>query len=123
MQPSSAPRANKRALLIEPQRLFAPYFVATLESCGLDVVGVRARAVMRDVRALAPDVIVVDAAHRNGAPLAAIRALRKALPLARIVVYSRAAESVWPSLARSLGADIVIGPRARECDLSAALAA
>ncbi len=123
MQTPPGLRAGKRALLIEPHALFAPYFVATLESFGLDVVAVRTGANLRDVRALAPDIVVVDAAHLPAAPLRAIRALRRAAPLAHIVVYAGPADAVWPTLACSLGADIVIGPRSEERDLIAALAA
>lgn len=115
--------SGKRALLIEPHALFAPYFVATIESFGLAVVGVRARARRDDVRALAPDVVLVDAAHLPQAPFRTIRSLRRAVPAAHIVVFAVAVDPLWATLARSFGADVVIGPRARERDLSAALAA
>ncbi len=123
MQSPSETHAGRRVLLIEPQSLFAPYFVATLESLGLAVVGVRSRADVRAVRALAPDVVVVDLAHLPVAPLRIIRALRRALPLAHIVVYANAVDTVWTNVARSLGADTIIGPRSEERDLIAALAA
>lgn len=115
--------ASKRALLIEPQALFAPYFVATLERSGLEVVTVAKRPAAADIRALQPDVVVVDAAHHPAAPLLTIRALRRAAPRAHIVVYAGAEEGAWHALARSIGADVVVGGRAGERDLIEALVA
>lgn len=117
--PASKP---KRALLIEPQSLFAPYFVATIEAQGLAVVGVVPRAEIRMLRALVPDIVIIDADHLPTPPLRLLRGLRRHLPHAHIVVYVHGADPVWPALARSLGADVVMGPRADESDLIAALA-
>lgn len=123
MQQQRGP-AFRRALLIEPQALFAPYFVATLQSSGLDVVMVAKRPGTVDIRAFGPDIVFVDAAHHPVAPLRSIRALRRAAPYAHIVVYAAIAEGVvWHALARSIGADVVVSGRAGERDLIRALVA
>lgn len=116
-----SPSGAKRALLIEPQTLFAPYFVATLERTGLDVVGVAPGARTAMLLDLRPDVVVIDAGHLATPPLRLLRRLRRALPAAHIVVYVHALDGAWAALARSLGADAVIGPKADEADLIAAV--
>jgi len=118
--PTSAP-ASKRALLIEPQTLFAPYFVATLEATGLDVVGVAPSATAATLAALQPDVVVVDAGHMP-TPLRLVRGVRRRLPNAHIVIYVHTLDAAWTAVARGLGADVVMGPRADEGDLIAAVA-
>lgn len=122
---ASSPRVppSKRALLIEPQTLFAPYFIACLEALGLDVACVREKPTAAELRRIAPGVVLVDAAHHPATPFLAIRALRRSLPSCHIVVFTRALDPAWETLARSFGADVIVGPRAGECDLIAALAA
>lgn len=112
---------SKRVLLVEPQALFAPYFVATLERSGLDVVAVVKRPDCSVLRRMAPDIVVVDAAHRPAAPLRTIRAIRAAAPEAHIVVFATNCEPAWWALARTLGADAIVGAHAQERDLVAAL--
>lgn len=118
---SSRGAAHRCALLIEPQALFGPYFVAMLERAGYAVTMAAKRPSVTAVRALAPAVVVFDAAHAPVAPLQTIRALRRAAPLALIVVYAVREESVWRALANSVGADIVMGACAQEHDLVAAV--
>lgn len=122
---ASSPRLSpsKRALLIEPQALFSPYFVDRLEAFGLDVTSVCKKPTQRELRRLAPGVVLVDAAHLTTTPFLTIRALRRSLPDAHIVVFTRANDAAWVTLARSFGADAIVGPRAEERDLRDALAA
>jgi DNA-binding NarL/FixJ family response regulator len=113
---------RKRVLIIEPQALFAPYFADTIATIGFEVVGVDASPRARTLRRLRPDIVVLDAGHL-AAPLRTVRALRARLPDAHLVVYAPLADEAWPLLARGVGADVVMGPRADEPDLLAALAA
>ena len=109
-----------RALLIEPQSLFAPYFAGVLSGAGRHVT-VTGRAPKRFLRELDPSLVVVDAAGAGKSPLRTISRLRKSLPQARIVVFTRAFEPLWETLAHAVGADAVVGPSASETDLIAAL--
>ena len=110
-----------RALLIEPQSLFAPYFTGVLEGAGSSVT-VTGRLRKQAVRALDPTLVVVDAAGTDQAPLRVISRLRETLPHARIVVFARAFEPIWQTMAHAVGADAVVGPSANESDLLAAIA-
>jgi len=109
-----------RALLIEPQALFAPYFAGVMTDAGSDVT-VAERAPKRLLRSLKPNLVVFDATGEHAAPLRVISGVRASLPAARIVIFSRAAEPLWADVAKALGADAVIGPKASEADLLAAL--
>ncbi|MBC5798935.1 MAG: response regulator transcription factor [Candidatus Eremiobacteraeota bacterium] len=115
-------RTRKRVLIIEPQALFAPYFADTIATIGFDVVGVDAAPRARTLQRLRPDIVVLDAGHLPS-PLRTVRALRAHLPGAHLVVYAPLADEAWPLLAQGVGADVVMGPRADEPDLLAALAA
>ncbi len=117
-----AQSTRKRVLIIEPQTLFAPYFAAAIAASGLDVVGVDPAPRAALLRRLRPDIVVLDASYL-AAPLQRIRALRARLPAAHLVIYAPGADGAWPLLAVGLGADVVIGPRAGEPELLAALAA
>ncbi|GAC1395561.1 MAG: hypothetical protein NVS2B8_04770 [Vulcanimicrobiaceae bacterium] len=115
-----SPTSIPRALLIEPQALVAPYFVATLAAAGYAVVQADEGVSAASLRQTAPDIVVIDAVHLDE-PLALLRALHREVPAARIVVYARALDTMWAALAASLGADVVIGPRACERDFLAAV--
>jgi DNA-binding NarL/FixJ family response regulator len=111
-----------RALLIEPQALFAPYFAGVIAGAGSEVT-VSERAPKRLLRSLKPNLVVFDATGREAAPLRVITGVRAALPSARIVIFARMAEPLWADVAKALGADAVIGPKASEAELRAALVA
>lgn len=120
---SARPEATrKRVLIIEPQALFGPYLAAAIGATGCDVVGVEPAVRAGVLRRLQPDIVVLDASCVR-APLACLRALRTRLPVAHLVLYAPSADPAWTLLARGLGADAVIGPRADEPELVAALAA
>ncbi len=110
-----------RALLIEPQTLFAPYFAGVLEGAGSSVT-VAGHVRERAVRELNPSLVVLDAASAGQAPLRVISGLRETLPHARIVVFARAFEPAWETLAHAMGADVIVGPSASESDLISAIA-
>lgn len=109
-----------RALLVEPQALFAPYFANVIAGAGSEVT-VSERAPKRLLRSLKPNLVVVDATGHAAAPLRMITGMRASLPGARIVIFARGAEPLWAGVARALGADAVVGPSASEADLLAAL--
>jgi DNA-binding NarL/FixJ family response regulator len=111
-----------RALLIEPQALFAPYFAGVMESAGSEVT-VSERAPKRLLRSLKPNLVVLDATGREAAPLRTISGVRAALPSARIVIFARGVEPLWKGVACALGADAVVGPAAGEAELLAAIQA
>jgi DNA-binding NarL/FixJ family response regulator len=111
-----------RALLIEPQALFAPYFAGVIAGAGSDVT-VSERAPKRLLRSLKPSLVVFDATGTDAAPLRMISGVRASLPNTRIVIFARIAEPLWAGVAKALGADAVIGPKASESDLLAALRA
>ncbi len=100
--------SRKRAVIIESQRLFVPYLSEAIRAAGADVVRADPRADGTRLAALQPDVVVLDAAHSPTPALVAIRAIRRALPVATIVVYTNET-APWTSLARALGADVVLG--------------
>ncbi len=122
MLSAAAPGIRKRVLIIEPQALFGTYFAAVIAAGGHDVLGVKASPRCAGLRRLRPDIVVLDASYLD-APLRWIRALRCRLTEAHLIVYTPRANDTWPLLARGLGADVVIGPRADEPELLAALAA
>ncbi len=122
MLAAAARRTRKRVLIIEPQTLFAPYFAAAIAASGRDVVGVESAPPAALLRRLRPDIVVLDASYLE-APLERIRALRARLPAAHLVIYAPSTDAAWHVLAQGLGADVLIGPRAGEPELLAALAA
>jgi DNA-binding NarL/FixJ family response regulator len=111
-----------RALLIEPQALFAPYFAGVIAGASSEVT-VSERAPKRLLRSLKPSLVVFDATGQEAAPLRMISGVRASLPGARIVIFARAAEPLWANVAKALGADAVVGPKASEAELVAALVA
>jgi DNA-binding NarL/FixJ family response regulator len=111
-----------RALLIEPQCLFAPYFAGVL-SASVRNLTVAAHASKHLLRALNPGLVVLDASCGDASPLRTIDRLRSLLPQARIVVFARSCEPLWIAVAQAAGADAIVGPSANEADLIAALAA
>jgi DNA-binding NarL/FixJ family response regulator len=111
-----------RALLIEPQSLFAPYFAGVL-SASIRNLTVAAHAPKRFLQALDPELVVLDASGGDASPLRTIDRLRTLLPAARIVVFARQCEPLWVGVARAAGADAIVGPSANEADLVAALTA
>ena len=113
--------ARKRVLIIEPHALFAPYFATAIAAGGHDVVGVETAARPSVLRRLAPEIVVLNAGYFTS--VGRIRTLRSLLPDARLVVYTRVGDPAWSLLALAVGADAVIGPRADEPELLAALAA
>ncbi len=114
---TSAPRA----LLVEPQALFAPYFVSTLERAGFGRVDTLDRIDRETVRGSAPDVVVIDAGPCDE-PLRVLRVVRAEAPNARVVIFAQRLEAMWAPLARSLGAHAVIGPMSDEADFLGAVA-
>jgi DNA-binding NarL/FixJ family response regulator len=109
-----------RALLIEPQALFAPYFANVMARAGSQVT-VTERAPKRFLKTREPNLIVLDATDRQAAPLKLVSGLRKSLPNARIVLFARNFEPIWASLASAVGADAVIDASATESEFIAAL--
>ncbi len=114
---ASAPHA----LLVEPQALFAPYFVATLERAGFARVDTLDRIDRATLRGSAPDVVVIDAGPLSQ-PLRVLRVVRAEVPRARIVIFAHRLDAMWATLARSLGADAVIGPTSDEAEFFDAVA-
>ncbi len=120
MVPSVSP-VVMRALLIEPQMLFAPFFAATLTAAGYDRIEAVERVEPGDAFASGFDTVVIDSGSIDE-PLQIVRAMRARFPAAKIVLYAHTIDTMWEPLARSLGADVLIGPRADEADLRAAIA-
>jgi DNA-binding NarL/FixJ family response regulator len=112
---------HPRVLLIERQTLFTPFLVRLLEGGGARVSVAAPEQEPLRLQRLRPDVICVDVDHLDEPPFAALRRLRTLLPGSRIVAYTHAAESAWRVLAKSFGADVVLGPDAQVSDLLAAV--
>lgn len=109
--------SGPRIVLIERQSLFAPFLRETFESSGAKVslAGPRPTAAM--LRHIDPDVVCIDVDQLETAPLLALRALRRTLPEARIVAYAGTSDPLWDQVARSVGADAVLGPQSGVRDL------
>ena len=120
MAPSVSP-VVKRALLIEPQTLFAPFFSATLTAAGYDRIEAVERVEPSDAFPAPFDTIVIDSGTVDE-PLELVRAMRARFPVAKIVLYAHTIDVMWEPLARSLGVDVLVGPRADEAELRAAIA-
>jgi len=113
---------NRKALIVERQRLLVPFLKDVLQGIGVcDVVAYRF-AGPRTLQRLQPDVVVLGVDAPGARPLELIRQARKERPSARIVVITRCDDPLWSSLARALGADVVLGSLADRHDLSVALA-
>lgn len=107
-------------LLIERQTLFTAFLVRLLESNGARVIasGLCPRA--RRLHRLRPRVVCVDVDYLSASPFSGLRNLRRLLPTARIIAYTSRSDASWMAIARTVGADVVLGPEAREDDLLAA---
>ena len=112
---------RKRALIIEPQTLFVPFLVQTLQADGLVVLGASAVPEPDALLRLRPDLVFIDADYLDSPPFECIRKLRRRLPEARLVVYAQRTDALWGGVARGLGADVVFGPSSGIEDLCAAL--
>jgi len=99
-------------LLIERQALFLPYLKNLLARDGARVVSSGPLPTARRLGQLRPDVVCVDVDNLKQSPLTGLRSLRRALPHARIVAYTNQSDAAWSALAKSVGADIVLGPEA-----------
>jgi len=101
-------------LLIERQALFAPYMTRLLQRDGARVVASGPLPNARRLAQLRPDVVCVDVDSLKQSPFSGLRNLRRVLPTARIVAYTHEGDASWAALAKSVGADIVLGPDADE---------
>jgi DNA-binding NarL/FixJ family response regulator len=101
-------------LLIERQALFAPYMTRLLQQDGARVVASGPLPSARRLAQLHPDVVCVDVDSLRQSPFAGLRNLRRVLPSAKIVAYTNESDASWAALAKSVGADIVLGPDADE---------
>ena len=99
-------------LLVERQSLFLPYLRQLLERDGARVVSSGPLPSARRLLQLRPDVVCVDVDHLKQSAFSGIRNLRRALPKTRIVAYTNQSDPAWTALAKSVGADIVLGPEA-----------
>jgi len=111
-----------QAVIIEPQALFVPFLAQALRRSGVAVLGSSGCAHPAALLRQRPDVVLVDVDH-VAAPLGCLRALRAALPAARIVAVADCPEPAWTALARAAGADAVLGAAADEDVLGSAILA
>jgi DNA-binding NarL/FixJ family response regulator len=107
-------------LLIERQSLFLPYLKQLLARDGARVVSSGPLPNARRLLQLRPDVVCVDVDHLKQSAFSGLRTLRRALPHARIVAYTQQSDPAWTALAKSVGADIVLGPDADANDVISA---
>jgi DNA-binding NarL/FixJ family response regulator len=110
-------------LLIERQTLFTPFLVHVLESNGARVITSGPCPHARRLRRLRPRVVCVDVDNLSASPFGGLRNLRRLLPTARIIAYTSRSDASWMALAKTVGADVVLGPESREDDLLAATGA
>ncbi len=99
-------------LLIERQSLFMPYLKQLLARDGARVVSSSPLPSGRRLLQLRPDVICVDVDSLKQSAFSGLRRLRRALPQTRIVAYTNQSDPAWTALAKSVGADVVLGPEA-----------
>jgi DNA-binding NarL/FixJ family response regulator len=107
-------------LLIERQALFTPYSSRLLEGDGARVVSSARLPSKRRLVQLRPEVVCIDVDHLKQSPFSGLRSIRRALPAARIVAYTNQADASWSAMAKSVGADIVLGPESDEAALVSA---
>ncbi len=111
---------QNRVLLIERQSLFTPFLTKLLEESGATVVSYATLPHALRLRQMLPDVVCIDVDHLTVPPFDGIRGVRHALPSARIVAYTNREDRSWYALARTVGADVVLGPDAQIEDFAAA---
>jgi DNA-binding NarL/FixJ family response regulator len=113
----------RTALIVERQRLMVPFLRDVLERAGHGDVVAHRSASARTLQRLRPSVVVLGIDTLGARPFEVIRRTRCGTPAARIVVLTRSDDPVWSALARAVGADVVLGPKADRNDLLAAVAA
>ncbi len=109
------------ALVVEPHPFFASFLRVLIARSGHPVVASSASASRLLLRRLAPETIVFGLGACRKRPLEAIRRARSERPHAFIAVVSPSDDAAWNVLARTFGADVVLGPSANASELVAAL--
>jgi DNA-binding NarL/FixJ family response regulator len=105
--------ALKHLLLIEPQELFTPYLVTTLEESGLWIVAAVPRIDLGQIALLGkPDVILVDMMRSDASNFMMLRHIRRAFPRVRLVVFGGSRNPVWQENAWAEGVNALL----TECD-------
>jgi DNA-binding NarL/FixJ family response regulator len=108
------------ALIVERQTFFVPYLRNALTRAGLHVSESRTLTALV-LRLARPDTIVLGASGLGRRPLEAIRTARRECPRARIVVVTYDEDRAWSALAKTLGADTVLGPASSALELADAI--
>jgi len=105
---SFAPRPRApRTVLVEPQKLFVSHLVKALESTGLDVVATVPNLDYVKMRALDPDIVVIDSDWVADPLEVWVGELRASAPHARIIAYVGESDSAAMRL-RSFGVEGVL---------------
>jgi DNA-binding NarL/FixJ family response regulator len=107
-------------LLIERQTLFAPFLKQLLTRDGARVVSSGPLPSARRLLQLRPDIVCVDVDTLKQSAFSGLRRLRRVLPQSRIVAYTGQVDPAWTALAKSVGADVVLGPESDDNDVVAA---
>ena len=112
----------RKAVIVQGQRLMLPFLADVLAGAGVANVVAYRCASSQTLRRAKPDVVVLDADAGGAEPFELIRRARSQTP-ARIVVITRTEDRAWNAVARAVGADAVLGPRADREELFTAVAA
>ncbi len=110
-----------RAYLIEPQELFVPALLETVERAGVTVVQVSPAVDVSDLVRIQPKLLFVDIDYLAYDPIATIGTMRTVLPESLICVYTGNANAEWPAACRYAGADGVLFKSASEAEMQWAL--
>jgi len=108
------PPQRTRALIVERQPALVPFLREALERAGHGAVLAVRSASVATLRRTTPDTILIGPGM-TVRPLDAIRRMRRARPHARIVAIAYHDDPLWKALARTIGADDVLGPD-DDCD-------
>jgi DNA-binding NarL/FixJ family response regulator len=109
----SGPQSQtRRVVVLEPQLLFVPHLVRSLEANGCRVIGTMPSIDEATLASLSPDVVFVDiGTSENASSFATLRRVRQAVPRARLVVYGGTSSATWRATAWAQGVDEVLTDR------------
>jgi DNA-binding NarL/FixJ family response regulator len=108
-------------LIVERQAFFVPFLREALEHAGHHTIVVSRSVSALTLQRVRPHTVVIGVHGLGPRPLETIRLTRRQRPSARIVAIVLRDDPAWSALARSLGADSVLGPSADHGRLAEAL--
>jgi DNA-binding NarL/FixJ family response regulator len=102
-------KQTRNVVVLEPQLLFVPHLVTSLEADGCRVIGTMPSIDEATLTLLSPDIVFVDiGVSESASNFATIKRLRRAVPRARLVVYGGTSSPTWRATAWAQGADEVL---------------